>query len=190
MLFIPYQNQLAAYQAGILNLNDLDDVVKRPLLNDFIATRVGFKPEAFCQVAGVTFEGRQALISLASKLCEFNKSPPVKLQAETTNPYDTHAVKVMVGTLKLDSGEWHFDHVGFIPRGVCLACGENLTGAMTKKATCHFCKSKNINLSFNQVVSAELLDNKEVKVGIDWISNKKDDRNSFLGIRLALGAGQ
>lgn len=185
-MLISADNQLAAYRAGLLQLNDLSQSVRKPLLEEFVAKRVGFEPEAYCQVAGVSFEGRQAKIALAASLCRFESSPPVELEAEPTNPYDENAVKVLVGTLQLSNGDWHMDHIGYLPRGVCLACGENLTGTMAKKKNCSFCGSENIDLEFNSWVSKELQAGRDVKVGVDWISNQKDKRDSFIGIRLAL----
>lgn len=189
-MIISGNNQMAAYRANLLQLNELSDSVKEPILAEFVAERIGFIPEAYCQVAGVTFEGRQAKIAHAALLCSFTDVPPVELVPEPENAYDEYAVKVMVGTLNTIHEEWYMEHVGYLPRGVCLACGANLTGAMAKKPKCNFCGSSNIDLEFNKWIAQELAAERKVTVGIDWISNQQDKRDSFIGIRLALAGGR
>jgi hypothetical protein len=61
------------------------------------------------RVAGVTFEGRQAILK---KLRESGTRPEVRLVLEPSNPYDAHAVRVEF----LVDGTWQ--HVGYVPRTI------------------------------------------------------------------------
>lgn len=68
------------------------------------------------KVAGVTFDGRQALIARISP------NDPCRLQPEPENPYDSNAIAVHVA----HAGEvWH---IGFIPREIAAKIAPYLEG--------------------------------------------------------------
>lgn len=64
-------------------------------------------PSFYLKIAGVTFEGRQRLISGLSRKGELNPGTLLRIVAEPNNPYDSNAVKVMT-----ISGET----LGYIPK--------------------------------------------------------------------------
>lgn len=64
-------------------------------------------PSFYLKIAGVTFEGRQRLISDLSRKGKLNPGTLLRLVAEPDNPYDSNAVKVMtIGG----------DTLGYIPK--------------------------------------------------------------------------
>jgi len=80
----------------------------------------GFSRKLRARVTGVTFDGRQELISRMSS------DTPVKLERNRRNSYDFYAVRVLA---KIDES---WAHVGFIPRPMnkmvanAIDLGENL----------------------------------------------------------------
>lgn len=68
------------------------------------------------KVAGVTYEGRQALIAQITTI------DPCRLEPEPTNPYDPNAIAVKVA----HGGEvWH---IGYVPREIAAQVAEHLDG--------------------------------------------------------------
>ncbi len=68
------------------------------------------------RVAGVTYEGRQAI------LARLHGGEPVKIEPEPTNPHDANALKVLVA---LDGQVFH---VGYIPRELAKDVAPHLEG--------------------------------------------------------------
>ena len=68
------------------------------------------------RVAGVTFEGRQALIE------QIRTSDPCRLVPEPTNPYDKNAIAVHVAH---DGNVWH---IGFVPKEIAAEIAPYLEG--------------------------------------------------------------
>ena len=68
------------------------------------------------RVAGVTFEGRQALIA------QLSTSDPCRIVPEPTNAYDKNALAVHVAH---DGQVWH---IGFVPRDIAAEIAPYLEG--------------------------------------------------------------
>lgn len=77
------------------------------------------------RVAGVTFEGRQELLS------QIDRDTPIILERDRRNPHDFHAVKVMAGV----SRSW--EHVGFLPRAMARLVSKSLDQGVSLSASVH-----------------------------------------------------
>lgn len=69
------------------------------------------------KVAGVTYEGRQALIA------QLRGHEPCRLQPEPTNAYDPNAIAVMVAVAP--GSVWH---IGYLPRELAAQVAPHLEG--------------------------------------------------------------
>lgn len=68
------------------------------------------------KVAGVTYEGRQALVA------QLTGREPCRLEPEPTNPYDSNAIAVKVAH---DGEVWH---IGYIPKEIAAQVAPFLEG--------------------------------------------------------------
>jgi hypothetical protein len=76
------------------------------------------------KIAGVTFEGRQAILK---PLYEAKTKPEVRLVMEPTNPYDPNAVKVEFKV----ADDWK--HVGYIEKKVAEEVTKSLQDGSIEK---------------------------------------------------------
>lgn len=85
------------------------------------------------RVAGVTFEGRQELIS------KMTVDTPVKLERDRRNEYDSYAVKVMA----LIEDSWQ--SVGFVPKKMSRTISFSLDNGVTLVASVKNVKGGMVN---------------------------------------------
>lgn len=179
------ENEYAAWEEGLILFEDLSPSTAAAIRKHQAIERLGFTPDVFCQVAGVTFEGRQSTLAVAMDYANNNqKTLPVKLVPEPENKFDSNAVKVMLGTFH-DVDGWYYEHVGYIPRSLCADCGKNVMGKDADKGVCKSCGSENLVSEFNVSVLRSLLDG-NTQVGTHWISNQGGDRTTNIGVCIAI----
>lgn len=79
---------------------------------------VGFHPDLTISVNGVTFDGRQQYLRLASRYSGPDSSPPCWLEREPDNKYDTTAIGVHVGYEYSAADGWKYQQIGYLPKGL------------------------------------------------------------------------
>jgi Zn ribbon nucleic-acid-binding protein len=158
-------------------------------MNDMV--KFGFRPNAYCNVAGVVaggqdrqdvlraaevFAGNQATLTL--------DNGGLRLVPDPSNPYDRYAIKVLLAT-KLDYAGKPTDlqAAGFIPRAACPVCWTSWGGKRADALNCVKCGAEMPPMKFNEFLSQAIADGREVRAGVDWIS---DGSKGSYGCRLAL----
>lgn len=145
-------------------------------------------------IAGSVAGGKQDVLDRAAAIWspDMQTGNGLQLRAEPENPYDPHAVIILLSTrvrsglggVSIYSNE---EPAGFVPRRSCPVCLEMLTG---KRAGVQSCPSCGAEIAFvhesypNKIVSKALREGMEVKGSVEWIA--KATRNSYWGCRLSI----
>jgi hypothetical protein len=121
--------------------------------------------------AGVSFENRQELLQKVRSLCNFEFSPPLQLVPEPGNPYDVHAVQVLVGISRDElTGDYTYAQVGFLPKKHCPGCSKSLSGKQSKAMICPDCETPVGIAPFNKKVADLLNNSSNLEAGIDNVT--------------------
>lgn len=164
-------------------------LARQPAYFDGLDKRLGFETrdgKAFLvHVSGVSF--RQDSLKKAMRFCTFDRTPPVQLVPEPTNPYDEFAVQVLIGTTVDElTGEWTFEQAGFLPKKRCPVCTASLPGKMATKQVCPECDAEigvGSDLADFSVVNAWVLKAMEqgliVAAGVDNVTTPPEGIGNF-----------
>lgn len=154
--------------------------------------RLGFPANTTdaCRVAtaGVSFEGRQALLAKLRQHCTAEKTPKVELRPDPSNLYDKDAVGVWVytDTDNLTKEETHPQQVGFLPKRWCPCCMTSLSGKKADVEICPAC-SEAIGIGSRQHAQSYLAkwvgqlikDGKTIQVGIDNVTEAQHTKGNL-----------
>jgi len=138
------QEEIDKYNRKELRLYELSPDARAIVTNSSEQDRLGFTPDFVFRAAGTSMEKqRQTSLAAVQKLVAPNEVPPMQFEPEPTNPYDQHALKILVATARDSSGRYTcFEEIGYVPRGQCPNCGKSLTGKTFDTADhCPGCKA-------------------------------------------------
>jgi hypothetical protein len=159
-----------------------------PAYYDGLDKRLGFETRdgrAFLvHVSGVSF--RQDSLKKAQRFCSFDRSPPVKLVPEPTNPYDANAIQVLIGVAVDDlTGQWTFEQAGFLPKKRCPTCTASLPGKMATSQVCPECEAEigvGSDLESFSVINAWVVQAMEqgmiVSAGVDNVTTPQTEKGN------------
>ena len=155
------------------------------------AAKLGFTPNAYCNVAGVVAGGpeRQRILQLAGTFVSNTHTLTLdnrglQLIADPKNPYDKFAIKVMLATSIDHAGKLAgLSEAGFIPRAACPTCWASWGGKHADAKNCIKCGTQMPPIKFNEFLCQALAGGRPVQAAVEWISSGA--KGSY-GCRLAL----
>jgi hypothetical protein len=157
--------------------------------------KLGFEPNLFCHIAGVTMEPRrQVALERASQLVTASSTLSclnggMRLTSDKTNKFDSWAMQVWMAT-RLVGGQFQsWEEVGFIPRKICLGCHESFAARDFDKLVCPKCGDVGTHpMRFlNMYIRQNYFDQGKGIFYAAWWINQARDKPSSWGCKLALG---